>query len=242
MLSINIVFPALLGTSRLSPIQTHALPSCPACLVLTPTPTPALPCPALPYRRVDRAAKLTTSVRFGGVGDIQANLVRAEKSQLVGRDVEGASLLMHAAQRGETEVFRVVLEFLAEKLSPQEVSEVFAVPIILFWDLKVVWAKEKVDTGLGIDKFLYCKKDSSHRHMHIVDILCTDVAKRGMATRPSIVRLGGRRWKGKEREGRADMTKRPSQVATKSYVVCVHTCFFYIELPVRLSSSVPPAP
>lgn len=29
---------------------------------------------------------------------------------------------MHAAQRGETEVFRVVLEFLAEKLSPQEAS------------------------------------------------------------------------------------------------------------------------
>ena len=67
-------------------------------------------------------AKLATSVRFGGVGDIQANLVRAEKSQLMGRDGEGASLLMHAAQRGETEVFGVVLEFLAEKLSPQEVS------------------------------------------------------------------------------------------------------------------------
>lgn len=56
------------------------------------------------------------------MGDIQANLVRAEKSQLVGRDGEGASLLMHAAQRGETEVFRVVLDFLAEKLSPQEAS------------------------------------------------------------------------------------------------------------------------
>lgn len=70
----------------------------------------------------DETAKLSTSVRFGGVGDIQANLVRAEKSQLMGRDGEGASLLMHAAQRGETEVFRVVLEFLAEKLSPQEAS------------------------------------------------------------------------------------------------------------------------
>lgn len=80
------------------------------------------PAPALPYRRGGRAAKLTTSVRFGGVGDIQANLVRAEKSQLVGRDGEGASLLMHAAQRGETEVFRVVLDFLADKLSPQEAS------------------------------------------------------------------------------------------------------------------------
>lgn len=78
-------------------------------------------CLALPYCR-DRPAKLTTSVRFGGVSDIQANLDRAENSQLIGRDGEGASLLMHAAQRGETEVFRVVLDFLAEKLTTQEAS------------------------------------------------------------------------------------------------------------------------
>ncbi|CAM9202542.1 unnamed protein product, partial [Hapterophycus canaliculatus] len=69
-----------------------------------------------------QAAKLTTSVRFGGVGDIKANLDKAEKSQLMGRDGEGVSLLSHAAQRGETEVFRVVLEFLGEKLSAKEAS------------------------------------------------------------------------------------------------------------------------
>lgn len=56
------------------------------------------------------------------MSDIQANLDRAEKSQLIGRDGEGASLLMHAAQRGETEVFRVVLDFLGDKLTHQEAS------------------------------------------------------------------------------------------------------------------------
>ncbi|CAM9272457.1 unnamed protein product, partial [Ectocarpus fasciculatus] len=72
-----------------------------------------------------QAAKLKTSVRFGGVGDIRANLDRADKPQLISRDGEGVSLLMHAAQRGETEVFRVVLDILAEKLSEQEVLEEF---------------------------------------------------------------------------------------------------------------------
>ncbi|CAM9439983.1 unnamed protein product [Pylaiella littoralis] len=72
-----------------------------------------------------QAAKLATSVRFGGVSDIQANLDRAEKSHLIGRDGEGASLLMHAAQRGETEVFRVVLDFLGDKLTHQEVLAEF---------------------------------------------------------------------------------------------------------------------
>ena len=67
------------------------------------------------------AAKLTSSVRYGSVGDIQANLVRAEKSLLIERDGDGASLLMHAAQRGETDVFRSVLDFLAAKLTPTEV-------------------------------------------------------------------------------------------------------------------------
>ncbi|CAM9386280.1 unnamed protein product [Scytosiphon promiscuus] len=72
-----------------------------------------------------QAAKLATSVRFGGVGDIKANLDRAEKSQLMGRDGEGVSLLSHAAQRGETEVFRVVLEFLGDKLTVEEVLAEF---------------------------------------------------------------------------------------------------------------------
>lgn len=56
------------------------------------------------------------------MGDIRANLDRADKPQLVSRDGEGVSLLMHAAQRGETEVFRVVLDILAEKLTEQEAS------------------------------------------------------------------------------------------------------------------------
>lgn len=69
-----------------------------------------------------RAAKLMTSVRYGSVGDIQANLMRADKSQLLGRDGEGASLLMHAAQRGDTHVFCAVLEFLSKRLSSGEVT------------------------------------------------------------------------------------------------------------------------
>lgn len=107
-----------------SPVSTRCLLAV-SCLVLTYSYSYSYHYPTLPcsFRRRDgRAAKLATAVRFGGVGDIQANLVRAEKSQLVGRDREGASLLMHAAQRGETEVFRVVLDFLAEKLTPQEAS------------------------------------------------------------------------------------------------------------------------
>lgn len=75
------------------------------------------PCPVI----LSKSAKLTSSVRFGSVGDIQAILNRAEKSLLVERDGEGASLLMHAAQRGETDVFRSVLDFLAAKLTPTEV-------------------------------------------------------------------------------------------------------------------------
>lgn len=74
------------------------------------------------------AAKLMTSVRYGSVGDIQANLERADKSQLRVRDREGASLLMHAALRGDAKVFRAVLDFLSEKLFPNEASgvEMFA--------------------------------------------------------------------------------------------------------------------
>lgn len=75
-----------------------------------------------------QAAKLTSSVRFGSVGDIQAILNRAEKSLLVERDGEGASLLMHAAQRGETDVFRSVLDFLAAKLTPTEVRALVSFP------------------------------------------------------------------------------------------------------------------
>lgn len=44
---------------------------------------------------------------------------------LLGRDGEGASLLMHAAQRGETDVFRSVLDFLADKLTPNEARPSF---------------------------------------------------------------------------------------------------------------------
>lgn len=68
--------------------------------------------------------KLTTSIRYGSVGDIQANLERAERTQLIGRDGEGGSLLMHAAQRGETAVFGAVLDFLSEKLTVEEVSAI----------------------------------------------------------------------------------------------------------------------
>lgn len=84
----------------------------------------ALPCSAcLVNNRPALADKLTTSVRYGSVGDIQVNLERADKTQLVGRDSDGASLLMHAAQRGETAVFAAVLNFLSEKLAATEVSE-----------------------------------------------------------------------------------------------------------------------